>query len=680
MEPRAAEQPSAVNTTEQCVLQSEKENKIHTKKSACKTSQQPTQPLCRFYSQGRCYYGKRCRFLHQRATLLETVENRPKKETKGDDKFLKAQQQSDTCRGSGAEETPEPRVTTLKPPPAKQVQTHRTCRYFLSGFCTMEERCRFWHPQQLPPVEDQSAGRRERTIATAQQQLRLADLTDEMSKKLRETEITQLLKRFPKDKIIVQEREDGQLAYYRVTVEATDPDWPYDLKETIIMVSFPENYPQEVFTIDVPEDQDLPSVMGRHIEMASREWLQAKHATNQLMGRLELLFRPLLRWLDHNMERLFTEGARKLKKEIELEKSGIQFVPYEHLKAAVYKNPDAELSAESKESQAMVLSEEEEKNEATEEKNGDQAAVSSLAAEEEIRVVTNIVSSEPRRGTEVRLLDLRLGEATATVVASQITVSLQCNRCKVTSDLTLSQQLPCTAQCEKCGSRVSGIFRPSMIHHYCSVLGYLDLNMAAPVDLVLQECKLTVGCMNCNNEDTIEGLSYGQHKETNCQHCHSKISIFVEASQFQYVQPKTRTNTGERDSAQHGCRYIRDPAVQQGKPLPEKGACKHYKQSHRWLRFPCCGRAYPCDLCHDEDQDHLMELATRMICGFCAKEQPYSNGKPCFGCGGMMTKGSHTSHWEGGFGCRNKIIMNRNDRQKYSNTCKTVSRKAKSEK
>lgn len=30
---------------------------------------------------------------------------------------------------------------------------------------------------------------------------------------------------------------------------------------------------------------------------------------------------------------------------------------------------------------------------------------------------------------------------------------------------------------------------------------------------------------------------------------------------------------------------IRDPAVQKGKPLPEKGVCKHYRQSHRWLRY-----------------------------------------------------------------------------------------------
>jgi len=30
--------------------------------------------------------------------------------------------------------------------------------------------------------------------------------------------------------------------------------------------------------------------------------------------------------------------------------------------------------------------------------------------------------------------------------------------------------------------------------------------------------------------------------------------------------------------------------IVRGKPLPENGACKHYKKSMRWLRFPCCGR------------------------------------------------------------------------------------------
>lgn len=108
----------------------------------------------------------------------------------------------------------------------------------------------------------------------------------------------------------------------------------------------------------------------------------------------------------------------------------------------------------------------------------------------------------------------------------------------------------------------------------------------------------------------------------------------------------------------------------------------------------------------------------------CLLLQPYNNGKPCISCGSLMTRGTRTSHWEGGLGCRNKAKMSRyiyhmtavstfyyvsvtngskdsskkniisiigysffstlsvfrNDRQKYVNTNKTVSRKAASEK
>lgn len=133
--------------------------------------------------------------------------------------------------------------------------------------------------------------------------------------------------------------------------------------------------------------------------------------------------------------------------------------------------------------------------------------------------------------------------------------------------------------------------------------------------------------------------------------------------------------TGQGNTSLNYRQSIRDPAVQLGKPLPGKGSCKHYKQSHRWLRsgmlisiaalvvfeaffftgklvpadtsacvarFPCCGRAYPCDVCHDEDQDHLMELASRMICGHCAKEQVRQIKQHCKGS--CFCQGHH-SHY-----------------------------------
>ncbi|ESO04569.1 hypothetical protein HELRODRAFT_79010 [Helobdella robusta] len=103
---------------------------------------------------------------------------------------------------------------------------------------------------------------------------------------------------------------------------------------------------------------------------------------------------------------------------------------------------------------------------------------------------------------------------------------------------------------------------------------------------------------------------------------------------------------------------VKDPAIQDGKPLPAFGTCRHFRKSFRWFRFPCCGKAYPCDHCHEENESHEMKLANRMICGFCAYEQAYSPNNPCLRCGSNITN-KFTSHWEGGKGCRDKVRMSR---------------------
>lgn len=74
----------------------------------------------------------------------------------------------------------------------------------------------------------------------------------------------------------------------------------------------------------------------------------------------------------------------------------------------------------------------------------------------------------------------------------------------MTADLTLTGRTPCAAQCEKCNASINAAFRPCMLHHYSSVLGYLDLHNAAPADLVLQECELSVGCLSCSQESPVQ--------------------------------------------------------------------------------------------------------------------------------------------------------------------------------
>lgn len=75
-----------------------------------------------------------------------------------------------------------------------------------------------------------------------------------------------------------------------------------------------------------------------------------------------------------------------------------------------------------------------------------------------------------------------------------------------------------------------------------------------------------------------------------------------------------------------------EASIQKGKPLPDRGSCKHYKRSFRhvparwpqafppashwcarsWLRFPCCGKAYPCDVCHEDKSDPPHEMKVRV--------------------------------------------------------------------
>jgi len=118
-----------------------------------------------------------------------------------------------------------------------------------------------------------------------------------------------------------------------------------------------------------------------------------------------------------------------------------------------------------------------------------------------------------------------------------------------------------------------------------------------------------------------------------------------------------------------------------GKPLPNKGACKHYGHSYRWLRFPCCGRAHPCAVCHEESDCPAADQgvwANRMLCGKCSREMPYSDS-PCTFCGNTFTKPGG-AHWQGGAGCRDQQRLSTKDGRKHKGASTTGVKKTTSHK
>ena len=78
----------------------------------------------------------------------------------------------------------------------------------------------------------------------------------------------------------------------------------------------------------------------------------------------------------------------------------------------------------------------------------------------------------------------------------------------------------------------------------------------------------------------------------------------------------------------------------------------------RWLRFPCCGMRFPCDLCHEELTDgHEMKWAKRMVCGYCSLEQPVDSR--CTNCDRKLAATARNP--EGAFvcaGCASVTFLN----------------------
>merc|ERR1711959_470802 len=189
-------------------------------------------------------------------------------------------------------------------------------------------------------------------------------------------------------------------------------------------------------------------------------------------------------------------------------------------------------------------------------------------------------------------------------------------------------------------------------------------------------------CSECSEVARIRNVGPGYRKQSKCMACFTKLNLAVEdadllgkdVAQWRQVAEVEGERMTARKQVQEARRFERDLGIKVGKPLPDKGACKHYGKSFRWLRFPCCGRAFPCDSCHDEQMDHQCEWASRMLCGLCSHEQPLSKDQ-CSHCGAAQTRGSRSGYWEGGDGCRNRLTMSKNDPHKYKGSSKAVPKK-----
>ena len=120
-----------------------------------------------------------------------------------------------------------------------------------------------------------------------------------------------------------------------------------------------------------------------------------------------------------------------------------------------------------------------------------------------------------------------------------------------------------------------------------------------------------------------------------------KFSCSCETVSFAYLLEPLISLPGERKSPPSEPRDAdAHRQFKEGGSLPSNGACKHYKKSFRWIKYPCCSEWFACNQCHDarvRNHECDNDGADLMLCGFCTKEQPLA--AVCVGCGKDTTPG-----------------------------------------
>uniref|UniRef100_A0A1I8ADH6 Nucleoporin NUP42 n=1 Tax=Steinernema glaseri TaxID=37863 RepID=A0A1I8ADH6_9BILA len=625
--------------------------------------------VCHFFLAGKCERRK-CRFLH---------DNQVKAVASGNDGQVSTN-------------------TSSAPPPNTQkrqkIKTSVPCRYFLTEGCRKGKSCRFVHdasdsapPEARSNSMNQSAVAGSSVFPTDQEQkpqvivprtvapgriavrpkketCSAADKGTAPQLQIRRADLHYFRRRYASAKL--SEHDFGTEITF--TYEITHPDWVFDVKELDFKLVIAKDHPYVAPEIEVLRTAMLPEVLCNHINSELNERIARKMSTFVSEDKYENLSKWLVRILDCHIFDMFVTGLKKTKMILEAESSGIKIVQLPTVKYDEEENQQ--------QVQGTIIP-------PSKKKEGEQGKKPDEREDENVFQTSNASSRSEQEDEDERrdvpsAIKLRLAwndntGNIGTMKALSVLLAVKCLKCSAVEYLECKEGVKKQNRCAQCKVGQSVMYYSELVHHQSDLLGYFHFKGCRPLECVLMDSRFRASCLNCSREFDVVNLSNAVVNKNWCHDCHTKCEFAIFTSRFSgnfeliLREDNTVARSTKKKKAELG------PAIVVGQPLPENGTCKHYKKSYRWLRFPCCGKTFPCDVCHEEaGMGHEMKFATRMICGSCSHEQPFSKDKPCVSCKQTTTK-SKSSHWEGGRGCREKLFMSRNDDRKYKNSSlKTV--------
>lgn len=265
-----------------------------------------------------------------------------------------------------------------------------------------------------------------------------------------------------------------------------------------------------------------------------------------------------------------------------------------------------------------------------------------------------------------------------------MTIGVTCTRCSHSQQITLSglykDDNHTKYRCQKCAVIAEVTLNPCFLHERSLTLGYLDVSTCTINDVTRFSLRAT--CMDCQDAYILHDLARGVRGEASCPECMHKLAFQAKSLAIEDVDGAPLASQSKKATSGKAKSKAPQQRITEGQPLPNQGACEHFKKSLRWLRFTCCGRAFPCPICHEKSDCEAADMgviAARMICGKCSAEQNFANS-PCRACGFAMGKGRAAQFWEGGGGARSSTALSKKDSRKNQGVSRSGAKKTASKK
>ena len=261
--------------------------------------------------------------------------------------------------------------------------------------------------------------------------------------------------------------------------------------------------------------------------------------------------------------------------------------------------------------------------------DSEEESMSSSGEEEEMDTATEGASSQTKnfgidfteRSIQLQLPGVQL-QGISLLEPVSLNLTLSCNNCSEVFDAT--NVVPGTLirrPCIKCRNDLAVAYEPQQLHGKSAVIALVHVRNCRPFDLLPSAFVGT--CSECLPEGDDEhvlslncqkfsSVMRGYPSKRTCGYCQRLMTLQIGLVNWQRTNlaPRAakRTAAAAGPSKKQKADELKALGIEPGKPLPANGTCKHYGKSYRWFRFPCCGRVYPCDVCHEEKKGDKHEL------------------------------------------------------------------------